>query len=37
MVGKLNDDEVRGLLWVLGEVKSGVILVSSPDGQGSAF
>ncbi|HPT90871.1 MAG TPA: Ger(x)C family spore germination protein [Acetivibrio sp.] len=36
MVGKLNEDEVRGLLWVLGKVKSGVITVSSPNEQGSA-
>jgi len=36
MVGKLNHDEVRGLLWVLGKVKSGVIIVSSPNGQGKA-
>jgi len=36
MVGKLNHEEVRGLLWVLGKVKSGVIIVSSPNGQGNA-
>jgi len=36
MVGKLNEAEVRGLLWVLGEVKSGVITVISPNEQGSA-
>ncbi|NMB95272.1 MAG: Ger(x)C family spore germination protein [Clostridiaceae bacterium] len=36
MVGKLNHDEVRGLLWVLGKVKSGVILVPSPNEQGNA-
>ncbi len=36
MVGKLHHDEVRGLLWVLGKVKSGVIIVSSPDEQGKA-
>ncbi len=36
MVGKLNDEEVRGLLWVLGKVKSGVIIVPAPSGQGSA-
>lgn len=34
MAGALNKDESRGLLWVLGEVKSGVINVPSPDGQG---
>jgi len=36
MVGKLNEDEVRGLLWVLGEVKSGVIIVPTPNEQGKA-
>ncbi|NLF43006.1 MAG: Ger(x)C family spore germination protein [Bacteroidales bacterium] len=36
MVGKLNQAEVRGLLWVLGKVKSGVIQVCSPNEQGSA-
>ncbi len=36
MVGKLNESETRGLLWVLGKVKSGVILVSSPNKQGNA-
>ena len=34
MVGELNHDEVRGLLWVLGKVKSGVIIVSSPNEEG---
>jgi len=36
MVGKLNHDEVRGILWILGKVKSGVIIVSSPNEQGKA-
>jgi len=36
MVGKLNHDEVRGLLWVIGKVKSGVIIVPSPNKQGEA-
>lgn len=36
MVGKLTHDEVRGLLWVLGKVTSGVIIVPSPNGQGKA-
>jgi len=37
MIGKLNEDEVRGLLWVLGEVKSGVLTVISPDQQGNVI
>jgi len=36
MVGKLNHDEVRGLLWVLGKVESGVIIVPSPNERGKA-
>ena len=36
MVGELNHDEVRGFLWVIGEVKSGVLFITSPDGQGNA-
>jgi spore germination protein KC len=36
MVGKLNHDEVRGVLWVLGKVESGVVIVPSPDGKGKA-
>lgn len=36
MVGKLNHDEVRGLLWVLGKVKSGVMIVPSPNEKGKA-
>ncbi len=34
MVGALNRDEARGLLWVTGKVKSGVINVTGPGGQG---
>jgi len=37
MVGKMNHDEVRGLLWVLGKVKSGGIIVPSPNKQGKAI
>ena len=36
MVGKLNHDEVRGILWVLGKVKSGVIIVPSLNEPGKA-
>ncbi|HHV99227.1 MAG TPA: Ger(x)C family spore germination protein [Clostridiaceae bacterium] len=36
IVGKLNEHETRGLLWVLGEVKSGVLIVSSPNKEGNA-
>ena len=32
VLGKLDDRESRGLLWVLGEVKSGIIVVSNPQG-----
>ena len=32
LVGKLNETEGRGLLWVLGEVKSGIIEVKDPQG-----
>jgi spore germination protein KC len=34
MVGTLNDRESRGLLWVLGEVKGGIIVVENPHGKG---
>ena len=34
LVGNLNCIESRGLLWVLGEVKSGVIVVDCPDMEG---
>ncbi len=33
MVGTLDKEETRGLLWVTGMVKSGVITVPSPDGK----
>jgi spore germination protein KC len=35
MVGKLNDRESRGLLWVLGEIKSGIVVVKNPNGKGN--
>ena len=31
MVGRLDDCESRGLLWVLGEIKSGIIVVENPN------
>ncbi|MDK2985716.1 MAG: spore germination protein [Clostridia bacterium] len=34
LVGYLNKSETRGLLWVIGEVKSGIIVVKSPGGNG---
>ncbi len=34
MVGSLSFEETRGLLWVLGEVKSGVIVIPSPEKKG---
>lgn len=36
MAGKLNPLESRGLLWVTGKVKSGVIVINTPDKQGKA-
>lgn len=36
MVGTLSKPETRGLLWVTGKVKSGVIDVDTPTGQGKA-
>ncbi|MDT3698028.1 MAG: Ger(x)C family spore germination protein [Thermincola sp.] len=36
LAGQLNDAETRGLLWVLGEVKSGIIDVDCPGGNGKA-
>ena len=36
MVGTLDRRETRGLLWVLGKVKGGLIVVGSPQGQGGA-
>ena len=36
MVGMLDRRETRGLLWVLGKVKGGLIVVGSPQGQGGA-
>lgn len=34
MVGYLNNAETRGLLWVIDKVKSGIIVVKSPSGEG---
>lgn len=34
LVGQLNRTETRGLLWVLDEIKNGVIVVDSPSGDG---
>ncbi|HEY3426741.1 MAG TPA: Ger(x)C family spore germination protein, partial [Negativicutes bacterium] len=36
MIGTLNQTETRGLLWVTGEVKKGLILINAPDGTGKA-
>lgn len=36
MVGELNVKETRGLLWVLGEVKGGIIVVDWLEGDGKA-
>jgi len=34
LIGELNDTETRGLMWVTGDVKSGIIVVDCPCGQG---
>ncbi|MCM1567671.1 MAG: Ger(x)C family spore germination protein [Dehalobacter sp.] len=34
LVGELNERETRGLLWVINEVKSGMINVAGPSGDG---
>lgn len=34
LAGQLDKTETRGLLWVIGEVKSGIIDVDCPDGDG---
>ncbi len=36
MTGHLNEEESRGLLWVLGKVESGLLTVSCPGNQGKA-
>ena len=36
LVGYLDKKETRGLLWVLGEVKSGIIVVDLPEKKGKA-
>jgi Ger(x)C family germination protein len=34
LIGKMDETETRGLNWVLGEVKGGVISIESPSGKG---
>lgn len=34
LAGELDKRETRGLLWAIGEVKSGIIVVDCPDGDG---
>jgi spore germination protein KC len=36
LVGELNEMETRGLMWVEGKVKSGIIVVDAPGDQGKA-
>jgi len=36
LAGQLDKTETRGLLWVIGEVKSGIIVVDCPGGDGKA-
>lgn len=36
MVGSLDKTETRGLLWVLGEVKRGIVITPCPGGKGTA-
>lgn len=36
LVGQLDETETRGLLWVINEVKSGIIEVDCPSGDGKA-
>ena len=36
MVGSLDKAETRGLLWVLGKVKSGIVVTPCPGGEGKA-
>lgn len=35
LIGYLDEMETRGLLWVLGEVKAGIIIVKCPSGEGN--
>ncbi|HHV64330.1 MAG TPA: Ger(x)C family spore germination protein [Peptococcaceae bacterium] len=35
MVGELNRIETRGLLWVIDKIRSGIIVINSPDGEGN--
>ncbi len=36
MVGELNEQESRGLLWVIDKIKKGFMVVDAPDGSGKA-
>jgi spore germination protein KC len=36
MIGELNKQESRGLLWGINKVKKGIVLIDSPDGSGKA-
>jgi len=36
LIGQMNKEETRGLLWVIEEVKSGIIDIDCPDCEGSA-
>ncbi|HWP96847.1 MAG TPA: Ger(x)C family spore germination protein [Syntrophomonadaceae bacterium] len=36
MVGELNKQESRGLLWAINKIKKGIVLVDAPDGSGKA-
>ncbi|MDD4171092.1 MAG: Ger(x)C family spore germination protein [Syntrophomonas sp.] len=36
LISKLNKEESRGLLWVIGKIKTGIIVVNSPQSNGTA-
>jgi len=36
MVGELNEQESRGLLWVTNKIKKGFVVIDAPDGSGKA-
>ncbi len=36
MVGELNKQESRGLLWAINKIKKGIVVVDTPDGSGNA-
>jgi spore germination protein KC len=36
MVGELNEQESRGMLWVIDKIKKGFVVVDAPDGSGKA-